>query len=265
VRDRFGIGHVRARVCFTIGRASSCRTVYLPPGVRWKVVTPKAPAPGRGRLSLTTTGQRYAVSVEVRRRADALRVLAAGDSEIQVLDGFLRDRLKRFGASVISDDHIGTSIGNPEIFDWPRHARATARTVRPDVTVMFLGANDGFPLRSPRGTQVVCCGPAWSHELARRTRDMMRSYSRDGLGRVYWMLLPPPRKAVFAKVFEAVNRAYEEAARSLPDTVRIVDLRQTFPDPNTGRQADGVHLSTDSARVAAAVIERAMRLDGVLP
>ncbi|MCW2999473.1 MAG: hypothetical protein JWN65_3022 [Solirubrobacterales bacterium] len=264
VRDRFGIGHVRARVCLTIGRASSCRTVYLPPGVRWKVVTPKAPAPGRGRLSLTTTGQRYAVSVEVRRRAGVLRVLAAGDSEIQVLDGFLRERLKRSGGSVISDDHISTSISNPGFFDWPRRARAMSSTIRPDVTVMFLGANEGFPFESEAGAQVACCSPAWSRELARRTRGMMRSYSRGGKGRVYWMLLPPPRRANFARVFTAVNRGFQEAARAFPDTVRLVDLRRTFPDPNTGRQGDGVHLSTASARVAAGVIEQAMRRDGVL-
>jgi lysophospholipase L1-like esterase len=264
VGDRFGVGDVEARVCLHVGPERACRTVRLRSGVRSGVVTPKALRPGRGRLLLTTRGQRLVVAVDVRRRAGSLKVLAAGDSEIQVLDGFLRQRLKRFGASVISDDHISTSISNPGFFDWPQRARATASTIRPDVTVMFLGANDGFPFRSESGAQVSCCSPPWSRELARRTRGMMRSYSRGGRGRVYWMLLPPPRKANFARVFDAVNRGFEEAAKAFPDTVRLVDLRRTFPDPDAGRQPDGVHLSTASARIAAGVIERAMRRDGVL-
>ena len=264
VRDRFGVGDVRARACLGVGRIRTCRDVRMSPGVRSATVTLRTAVSGRGRLLLTTTGQRLVVWVPVPRRAGALRILAAGDSEIQVLDGFLRQRLKRFGASVISDDHISTSISNPRFFNWPQRARTTASTIRPDVTVMFLGANDGFPLRSPGGVQVRCCRPAWSTQLARRTRGMMRSYSRGGQGRVYWMLLPPPRKASFARVFRAVNRGYLEAAKSFPDTVQIVDLRRVFPNPNRGRQADGIHLSTGSARIAAGVIERAMRADGVL-
>lgn len=264
VRDRFGVGAVTARVCLGAGPDRTCRTAVLKGGQTSAVVTPEATSPGRTRLEVTSTGQRLVTVVDVRRKRGNLRVLAAGDSQIQVLDSFLRQRLKRFGASVISDDQISTSISNPGFFDWPARARATSATIRPDVTVMFLGANDGFPLRTAVGSSVGCCSVQWSRELARRARGMMRSYSRGGKGRVYWMLLPPPRKASFARVFEAVNRAYLEAAEAYPDTVRIVDLRRTFPDPATGRQADGVHLSTGSARIAAGVIERQMRRDGLL-
>lgn len=93
---------------------------------------------------------------------------------------------------------------------------------------------------------------------------MMRSYLRGGRGRVYWMLLPPPRKPAFARVFRAVNRGYEEAAKAYPNTVRLVDPRRTFPDPSRGRQEDGVHLSVGSDRTLARLLERLMRQDGLL-
>ena len=36
--------------------------------------------------------------------------------------------------------------------------------MRPDVTVVFLGANDGFPF----GAGAPCCGAPWVAEYARR-------------------------------------------------------------------------------------------------
>ncbi len=264
VRDTFGVGAARVRACLEVSTRSDCRSAYLRRGVRAATLTLRAPRAGRGRLVVTTTGQRLVQDVQVLERRGRLRVLAAGDSEIQILDGLLRARLKPLRADVIFDDHISTSIGRPSLLDWPRHAKATAASIRPDVTVMFLGANDGWPLRATSGRIVGCCSRAWSHELARRARGMMRSYLRGGRGRVYWMLLPPPRKPAFARVFRAVNRGYEEAAKAFPDSVRLVDLRRTFPDPARGRQKDGVHLSVGSDRTLARLLERLMRQDGLL-
>ena len=45
---------------------------------------------------------------------------------------------------------------------------------------------------------------------------MMRFYARNGAGTVYWLLLPAPRGANFAKVFTPVNRALRRAARAFP-------------------------------------------------
>ena len=65
---------------------------------------------------------------------------------IQIIDGFLKRRTERQGVRVRSDDHIATGITKPAQFDWLARARTTSRAFRPDVTVVFLGANDGFPI-----------------------------------------------------------------------------------------------------------------------
>ncbi len=57
-----------------------------------------------------------------------------------------------------SDAHIATGISNPARLNWVKKARRQASATKPDVTVMFIGANDGFPLGSApccHGTRVA--------------------------------------------------------------------------------------------------------------
>ena len=212
-------------------------------------------------------------------RAHGLRLLATGDSMIQLVDGDLARRLQsRRATSVRSDAHIGTGITKPGVLDWPRRARAQASGFKPDVTVMFLGANDGFDLRSASGRRAPCCGAAWVNAYSRRVEAMMRSYRRGGRSRVYWLTLPAPRPASFARVFPRVNDAIERAARRVGDGVRVIDLvpvftpggrfRQTITfhgQTIDARQPDGVHLSSAGASVAATLVVDRLRADGALP
>jgi hypothetical protein len=91
------------------------------------------------------------------------------------------------------------------------------------------------------------------------------------------MLLPAPRAANFRRVFTAVNAALRLAAARHPDTVRLVDLGATFTPHGrfrqsirwhgrrvSVRQGDGVHLNVTGASIAATLIIRALRHDGVL-
>ncbi|MDX6718160.1 MAG: uncharacterized protein QOJ63_414, partial [Solirubrobacteraceae bacterium] len=128
------------------------------------------------------------------RRAPHLRLLATGDSMIQVVDGFLKSGLSGRRATVVrSDAHISTGISKLGMLDWLRKARNQASSFKPDVTVITLGANDGFPMKTPSGASVGCCDAGWVAEYARRVRSMMRSYVRGGRSLVYWMTLPAPR------------------------------------------------------------------------
>ena len=116
-----------------------------------------------------------------------LSLLATGDSMIQIIDGFLAQRLQSDRVTVHSDARISTGISKPFLLNWPFHAKQQARRLRPDVTVVFIGANDGFPLHG-----VNCCGRDWIKAYARRVSGMMASYARRGAGSVYWATLPAP-------------------------------------------------------------------------
>jgi lysophospholipase L1-like esterase len=276
VTDRWATGGVRPQVCLRMrGRDVDCAGVALRGAGRTVRLHPVRP--GRASVTLAAPGvARSSVALRVRRRAGRLRVLAAGDSMIQVLDAALARRLPH--ASVRSDAHVSTGITKPSMLDWPARARRTARERRPDATVVFLGANDGFGLPAPGGAgQVACCSAAWVDAYATRAQAMMRAYARGGAGRVYWLTLPAPRSAAFARVFDGVNAALRRAARAYPAHVRLVDTGRVFTpggrfrqtlrrDGRTVevRQADGVHLSPAGDAIAAGLVVAAMRRDGLV-
>jgi hypothetical protein len=280
VVDHWQLGGVQARVCSAEpgGRQRRCTTLALAPGRTRAAVQIHPRRPGRHPISVTFAGRTTSRVLLVRPASRRLRVLATGDSMIQIIDGDLQRRLARDGPiKVRSDAHISTGISKPFMFDWVAHARATAHGLRPDVTVMFLGANDGFPMGTPSGARAPCCDAAWVREYARRARRMMRSYARAGAGTVYWLLLPTPRSQNFARVFRPVNRALRKAATSFPGVVHLIDLGRTFTPGGrfrqtmiwhgrrvSVRQADGVHLSIAGASIATELIVRRMRRDGLV-
>ena len=46
--------------------------------------------------------------------------------------------------------------------------------------MVFIGANEGYPMPAPGGGEVSCCGPAWAAVFAQRARQMMDTYRRGG-------------------------------------------------------------------------------------
>ena len=87
-------------------------------------------------------------------------VLATGDSMIQYVDVALKRQLRK-RARVRSDAHISTGLSKPCLLELaPVRARARCVAYRPRVTVVFLGANDGFPM--PRSGGAGAVAGAWS-------------------------------------------------------------------------------------------------------
>jgi hypothetical protein len=191
---------------------------------------------------------------------------------IQVLDGFLERRLAPDGVRVRSDAHISSGLSKPSGLDWQAQARRQADRIHPDVTVVFLGANDGFPMGD-----ADCCGPPWVAEYARRARRMMIAWGRGGRGRVYWLLLPAPRGGFFRETFPAVNAALRRAAAGPRRFARVIDLDRVFTPGGRYRdsmrigrrdvrvrQRDGVHLSAAGAALAARIVVRTLRAERIL-
>ena len=96
---------------------------------------------------------------------------------IQIVDSFLRQSAPG-RARLRSDARVSTGLSKPSLLDWHAHARQVAG-IRPDAVVMFLGANDGFPMAG-----ADCCGCLGGRVRA-PARGMMRHLrarrSRAGL------------------------------------------------------------------------------------
>jgi lysophospholipase L1-like esterase len=271
--DRWRLGALEARLCVgPPGGPARCRRERIASGRRAERTTFRALRPGGWRIRARTPYGRATRTVRAAHPGGRIRLLATGDSMIQIIDGFLKQRLAPRGGRVRSDAHISTGISKPSLLDWGAQARRQAAT-RPDVVVMFLGANDGFPM----GDAACCNNEAWIAEYARRAGRMMESYGRGGRTRVYWLLLPTPRGGFFRETFPAVNAGIRRAAARARRDVRVIDLVQVFTPggryrdtmPVGGRrvrvrQSDGVHLNTTGASLAASIIIRTLRRERIL-
>jgi lysophospholipase L1-like esterase len=191
-------------------------------------------------------------------------MLVTGDSMSMPLDSDLARALEPKGVHVIQDPHIGTGITTPELVDWGQLSAAQVRSDHPQAVVVFIGANDGFPMPGPEGREVECCNSEWAAIYANRARQMMNSYRQAGAARVYWMTLPAPRETARRHIARVVNAAIQVAAQPWESQVRVIDTVPIFTPgfsyrdsmeiegkPTIVRQADGIHLNEAGSSLLA--------------
>ena len=178
-------------------------------------------------------------------------------------------------ARVRSDAQPGRGISTPGRTRWATLARSQVKEHRPDVTVVTVGANDGFPF--PGGESgIECCGARWTAEYTRRIRGLMTIYGRSGRAKVLWLTLPIPRDPRRARFTRSINLAVRAAAQGR-EGVRVLDAHAIFtPDDayrdeitQSGktvrvRAEDGIHLSAAGADIAGIAIADAVETAGWL-
>lgn len=214
------------------------------------------------------------LGVRAKAPRELKTVLVTGDSLSIPLDSELAKRLTGDGVRVERDPHVGTGISKSGVVDWAKLSTKHVRDLEPQATVVFIGANEGFPLPKPGGGQIDCCGPDWATVYAARVRRMMNTYRQGGAARVYWLRVPLPRDAARRQVQRSVNAAFDVAAQPWRSQVRLLDLAAVFT-PNGRyrdamevdgrrqivREADGNHLNRTGAEVAADVVLESIRRD----
>ena len=195
------------------------------------------------------------------------RLLVTGDSMSQPLDAELARALADRGVVTKRDVHIGSGLSKSFLVDWGRLAARQVGEDRPDAVVMFLGANEGFPMKS-RGRDVTCCGAAWAAEYATRARAVMATYLRGGAAHVYWLLIPGQRDAGKQRIARTVNAAIRVAAGGFGAQVNVVDTPAIFTPGGRYRSAmrvgdateivrnpDGIHLNEAGADILRSGLE----------
>jgi hypothetical protein len=278
------VGHPAGWISETIGLAEVRDSV-----VRWAKDEDAADAPGfddtAGAPATGSTRQIPPVTADAfdpvqlgaRPAAPATlkTLLVTGDSLAMPLDAELARRMARAGGAVevVRDPRVGTGISQSELVDWGSLSAEQTRDERPQATVMFLGANEGFPI-TVGGRSLECCGPQWATAYANRARRMMATYRADGRNRVYWLLVPAPRDPERQRIARAVNAAVAVAAQPFRAQVRVLDTNALVaPDgryrdaievdgrEQIVRDADGVHLNQRGAELAADRVLAALRAD----
>ena len=205
-------------------------------------------------------------------------MLVTGDSLVQPLDDLMVRPVERAGGRAIRDPRPGTGLTTPLVLDWVKHARHQVRKHRPHATVVFIGAGDTEPLTTAGGPRVACCQRAWIDAYADRVEQMMRTYMRrKRRPRVLAHAADAaPGRAAASSSSRSTTRSPRPRARRaskahVVDTVPALSPGNRFQrklryrgESVVVRDGDGVHLTTDGARIARDLVVRAMRSDGVL-
>ena len=204
------------------------------------------------------------------------RLLVTGDSLSTPLDIELARKLADQGADVqvTRDPHLATGISNTGLVDWGKLSSTQEAEDDPDAVVLFIGANEGYPMPGPGGAQVSCCGAQWESVFRSRVAQMMDNYLSGGAQRVYWLTVPTQRDPARKPIADAVNQAIEQAATERGASVRVVDLGPTFTPGDSYRdsieidgkqtivrESDGIHLNEQGSSVAADLVLAAVRRD----
>jgi hypothetical protein len=203
--------------------------------------------------------------------ADPVAVFVTGDSQAEFIGQLLTDELPDDLFDVEIAARNSTGLGNPQFFNWEINAEQEMAARDPDAVVMVLGGNDGFNLLVD-GELYGWRDPEWQVEYARRAAVVMRELSEGDERPVYWVPPPTARDGEQNGIYEAQNRAIEEAAAAVPGA-RYVDIFNTindgvYSDELTidgdrvlARQPDGIHFTREGAEVPVRLIVRAMARD----
>jgi hypothetical protein len=204
------------------------------------------------------------------------RLLVTGDSLSTPLDIEIARKLADQGAGVqvTRDPHLATGISNTGLVDWGQLSTSQAANVDPDGAVLFIGANEGYPMPGPNGAQVSCCGAAWEAEFRSRVGQMMDNYLEGGTQRIYWLTVPTQRDPARKPIADAVNQAIEGAAAARGGAVRVIDLVPVFTPGDSYRdsisidgkqtivrESDGIHLNDAGSSLAADLVLDAVNRD----
>lgn len=197
-------------------------------------------------------------------RKERLRtLLVTGDSMAQPLDAELATALSDRGVKVVRDVRLGTGISKSFLLDWGELSTQQVRRQQPDAVVVFIGANEGFPIEGAGGKEVECCSADWAALYANRARRMADTYRQAGNARVYWITIPTARDADRAKINRVVNAAVKVAAQPWASQVHVLDTVPMFAprgyedaiavdgERRIVRAADGIHLNEEGAGLLA--------------
>jgi hypothetical protein len=137
------------------------------------------------------------------------------------------------------------------------------RRFHPKAVVLFIGANEGYPMTTPSGGVVTCCGAPYIAEYARRIRAATETYLRHGDKAVIWLDIPFMRDPERNPSIAAVDSALYGGVAGLSDAT-VLDMAGIFTPGGVYRdymtvdgratrvrESDGVHLSPAGAAIAA--------------
>jgi hypothetical protein len=156
-----------------------------------------------------------------------------------------------------------SGLSNISYYDWPVHLATLLAVDRPQVVVVFVGANDDQGL-SLDDAGAVPGTPAWVAGYAGRV-DAIASEATNAGARVVWVGMPPMASPDLSAAMLLEDAIYQRATATLPGAIYVPSI-PVLGNPSglyeatgvdvagqhvTLRTPDGVHLTPAGARLLA--------------
>ncbi len=220
----------------------------------------------RSRSASTPTRQERGPAPLLPTTATPLRVLEIGDSLGIDLGYQLQSQLDANGMARTTVASVGDSgLSNVTYLDWPAHLIGLLATDRPQIVVVFIGANDDQGL-TVNGIAAAPGTPTWVEGYAGRVDEVLREATSAG-ARVAWIGMPPMANPMLDGAMQRQNAIYERESASFSATLYVsstsvfnaAGVYGTDGDDLSGRQValrtpDGVHLTPAGAAVLARTV-----------
>jgi hypothetical protein len=194
-------------------------------------------------------------------------VLEIGDSLGIDLGDQLHSQLDATGLATTTVAALGdTGLANLSYYDWPAHLVFLLATYRPQLVVVFLGANDDQGL-SVDGAAAAPGTAAWTAAYGQRVDEVVREAIDTG-ARVVWVGMPPMANPDLNAAMDVEDTVYQHETDAFPGTLYMASTAvlggasgqyQTSGTDASGHQVvlrtpDGVHLTPAGAAVLAAAV-----------
>jgi len=228
------------------------------------IVVPPATASARHRAATKTADPAPALRSLPTAASAPLCVLEIGDSLGIDLGDQLRTLLDANGMARTVVASLGDSgLSNISYYDWPAHLATLLATVRPQLVVVFIGANDDQGL-SLDGAASVPGTPAWVAGYAGRVDEVVSEATNAG-ARVVWVGMPPMASPDLNAAMQLEDAIYQRETAAAPGAL-YVPSTPVLGNPSgfyeitgvdaTGqpvalRTPDGVHLTPTGAGLLA--------------
>lgn len=155
------------------------------------------------------------------------KVVLMGDSLMEDLGPRTHRRLNhRKGLQFILSAKYSTGLCRSDFFDWPAHMREVLAEHKPDFLVVFIGANDGQPIKHGN-TFVPTGGSQWSEVYGQKMQEIVDIAKEHGT-KVIWVGLPVMGK--YARLLAETTRTQKEYCTRTG--IPYVDSNETFADAN---------------------------------
>lgn len=179
---------------------------------------------------------------------------------------------------LLAEARTDTGLSNSAYYDWPSRLASLLSATRPQVVIVFLGAND---VQGLSGTSLAYGSSSWDSAYAARVAAVMSEATRAG-ARVLWVGMPvmgPPSPPAFSPEMAHLDSIYRTEATRHPganyfSSWRLFETAGGSYNAGTTdvagsvmplRAGDGIHLADGGEDMLALKVVAEMRALYSLP